>query len=82
MINLGGYFHSKKLSLISTQVSNIPKYLSNKHDYKSRLKLAIKALSDNKLLKLVNTESHFNNIENDYISIINNPDSIMHAIKY
>ena len=82
MINLGGNFHSKRLSLISTQVSNIPKYLSNKHNYKSRLKLAIKALSDNKLLKLVNTESHFNNLENDYISIINNSDSIMHAIKY
>ena len=82
MINIGGNFHSKRLSLISTQVSNIPKYLSNKHNYKSRLKLAIKALSDNKLLKLVNTESHFNNLENDYISIINNPDSIMHAIKY
>ena len=82
IINLGGSFHSKRLKLISTQVSNIPKYLSNKHNYKSRLKLAIKALSSNKLLKLVNTESHFNNLEEDYVSIINNPDSIMHAIKY
>ena len=82
IINLGGNFHSKRLKLISTQVSNIPKYLSNKHNYKSRLKLAIKALSSNKLLKLVNTESHFNNLEEDYVSIINNPDSIMHAIKY
>ena len=82
IINLGGSFHSKRLKLISTQVSNIPKYLSNKHNYKSRLKLAIKALSSNKLLKLVNTESHFNNLEDDYVSIINNPDSIMHAIKY
>ena len=82
IINLGGSFHSKRLKLISTQVSNIPKYLSNKHNYKSRLKLAIKALSSNKLLRLVNTESHFNNLEDDYVSIINNPDSIMHAIKY
>ena len=82
IINLGGSFHSKRLKLISTQVSNIPKYLSNKHNYKSRLKLAIKALSSNKLLKLVNTESNFSNLGNDYISIINNPDSIMHAIKY
>jgi threonine dehydrogenase-like Zn-dependent dehydrogenase len=81
-INLGGNFHSKRLKIIGSQVSNIPKYLSKKYDYKKRLNLAINALSNNQLLKLINTESDFQDLEKDYISILNNPESIMHAIKY
>ena len=42
----------------------------------------INALSNNHLLKLINTESEFKDLEKDYISILNNPESIMHAIKY
>ena len=81
-INLGGNFHSKRLKIIGSQVSNIPEYLSKKYDYKKRLNLAINALSNNHLVKLINTESDFKDLEKDYISILNNPESIMHAIKY
>ena len=81
-INLGGNFHSKRLKIIGSQVSNIPEYLSKKYDYKKRLNLAINALSNNQLLKLINTASNFKDLEKDYISILNNPESIMHAIKY
>ena len=81
-IKLGGNFHSKRLKIIGSQVSNIPRYMSKKFNYKSRLNMAIDALSNDKLLKLVNTESDFNKLDKNYISIINNPDSVMHAIKY
>ena len=81
-IKLGGNFHSKRLKIIGSQVSNIPGYMSKRFNYKSRLNMAINALSNNKLLKLVNTESDFNKLDKNYISIINNPDSVMHAIKY
>ena len=81
-IKLGGNFHSKRLKIISSQVSKIPRYMSKRFNYKTRLNMAINALSNNKLLKLVNTESNFNYLDKDYISIINNPDSVMHAIKY
>ena len=81
-IKLGGNFHSKRLKIISSQVSKIPKYMSKRFNYKTRLNMAINALSSDKLLKLVNTESNFHHLDKDYISIINNPDSIMHAIKY
>ena len=81
-IKLGGNFHSKRLKIIGSQVSNIPRYMSKRFNYKSRLNMAIDALSNNKLLKLVNTESDFNKLDKNYISIINNPDSVMHAIKY
>ncbi len=81
-IKLGGNFHSKRLKIISSQVSKIPRYMSKRFNNKSRLNMAINALSNNKLLKLVNTESNFYYLDKDYISIINNPDSIMHAINY
>jgi len=81
-IKLGGNFHSKRLKIIGSQVSNIPRYMSKRFNYKSRLNMAINALSNDKLLKLVNTESDFNKLDKNYISIINNPDSVMHAIKY
>ena len=44
------------------------------------MNLAINALSNNQLLKLINTESDFQDLEKDYISILNNPESIRHAI--
>ena len=81
-ISLGGYFHSKRLKIISSQVSNIPKFMKDKYDYKTRLDIAIRALADDKLIKLINHESKFNNINKEYISILNDPNTLMHAIKY
>ena len=81
-ISLGGYFHSKRLKIISSQVSNIPKLMKKSYDYKKRLKIAIRALSNNHLIKLINNECDFEDIEKKYISILNDPNTIMHAIKY
>ena len=52
------------------------------HTYKSRLKIAIDSLSDDKLMCLINSTSKFENLEKDYISILNNKNIIMHAVKY
>ena len=81
-LNLGNDFHSKRLKIISSQVSNIPPHMKKKHTYKSRLKIAIDSLSDDKLMCLINSKSKFENLEKDYISILNNKNIIMHAIKY
>ena len=81
-LNLGNEFHSKRLKLISSQVSNIPLHMQKKHNYKSRLKLAINALNEDKLLLLINSTSKFENLEKDYISILNDKNIIIHAIKY
>ena len=67
---------------ISSQVSNIPLHMKKKQTYKSRLKIAIDSLSDDKLMCLINSTSKFENLEKDYISILNNKNIIMHAIKY
>ena len=81
-LNLGNEFHSKRLRIISSQVSNIPLHMQKKHNYKSRLKIAIDALTDEKLLLLINSTSKFENLEKDYISILNDKNIIIHAIKY
>ena len=82
LINLGGHFHSKRLKIISSQVSQIPIHLKNKYDFNKRLKLAINALKNDKLKKLITSESTFFNLEKDYCKIINNKNTIMHLIKY
>ena len=81
-INLGNDFHSKRLKIISSQVSNLPAHIQKKHNYKSRLKIAIDALSSDKVMALINSNSNFKNLESDYISILNNENIIIHAIKY
>ena len=81
-LNLGNEFHSKRLKIISSQVSNIPAHMKKKHNYKSRLKVAIDALSNNEVMTLINSNSKFKNLEKDYISILNNENIIIHSIKY
>ena len=81
-LSLGNEFHSKRLKIISSQVSNIPAHMKKKHNYKTRLKIAIDALSNDLIMSLVNSNSKFENLEKDYISILNNENIIMHGIKY
>ena len=81
-LSLGNEFHSKRLKIISSQVSNIPAHMKKKHNYKTRLKIAIDALSNDLIMSLVNSNSNFENLEKDYISILNNENIIMHGIKY
>ena len=81
-LTLGNYFHSRRLKLISSQVSHIPNHMKNKYDYKKRLKLAINSLKDKKLEKIITSESNFFNLESDYFKILNNKNIIMHLIKY
>ena len=56
--------------------------MQKKHNYKSRLKLAINALNEDRLMVLINSTSKFENLEKDYISILNDKNIIIHAIKY
>ncbi len=81
-ISLGGYFHSKRLKIISSQVSKIPKHMNKKYNFDMRLKLAIKSLKNSKLEKLITSESNFFDLEKDYYKILKNKDTIMHLIKY
>ena len=81
-LNLGNEFHSKRLKIISSQVSNIPIHMQKKQNYRSRLKIAIDALSNDKIILLINSNNKFKNLDKDYISILNNENIIIHAVKY
>ena len=56
---LGEHFHSHRLTLQSSQVSNIPPSHSPQWDHKKRLELALKLLMDNALDILIAGESPF-----------------------
>jgi threonine dehydrogenase-like Zn-dependent dehydrogenase len=81
-INLGKEFHYKRLSIISSQVSVIPKMMRENHSYSSRKELAFKYLEDKSYDDLIShiipfeeTPSFFDklrkgNLENGLIWII------------
>ena len=81
-IYLGNEFHSKRIKIISSQVSNIPLHMKSKYNYKSRLKIAIDALSNNKIMVLINSFSKFSTLDKEYISILKDQNIIMHSVEY
>ena len=81
-IYLGNEFHSKRIKIISSQVSNIPLHMKGKYSYKSRLKIAIDALSNNKIMILINSFSKFSTLDKEYISILKDQNIIMHSVEY
>ena len=81
-INLGNEFHSKRIKIISSQVSNIPLHMKSKYNYKSRLKIAIDALSSSKIMILINSFSKFSTLDKEYISILKDQNIIMHSVEY
>ena len=81
-INLGNEFHSKRIKIISSQVSNIPLHMKKKYNYKSRLKIAIDALSNSKIMILINSFSKFSTLDKEYISILKDKNIIMHSVEY
>lgn len=73
-INLGGKFHMLRLQIISSQVSNISTKLQAKGiNYEVRRQEVIKLLQLNILNRLRFLKIPFDQIEESYISIINNP---------
>ena len=81
-IYLGNEFHSKRIKIISSQVSNIPLHMKGRYNYKSRLKIAIDALSNSKIMILINSFSKFSTLDKEYISILKDQNIIMHSVEY
>ena len=81
-IYLGNEFHSKRIKIISSQVSNIPLHMKGRYNYKSRLKIAIDALSNSEIMILINSFSKFSTLDKEYISILKDQNIIMHSVEY
>lgn len=81
-IALGGAFHSKRLSLISSQVGRIPAARGARWTFARRMAKAIELLSDDRLDNLISGETAFADLATDYSRILSAQDTLCHRIRY
>lgn len=81
-IPLGESFHSRRLRLVSSQVGNLPSHKLPRWNHKRRMSMALDLLRDPKLEALISGETVFEKLPENYASILNNPDTLCHRIRY
>ena len=81
-LSLGGTFHSKRLSLISSQVGAIPPSRQARWSYSRRLAKALELLCDDRLDALISGETDFHDIVEAYPNILQDPGTLCHRIRY
>lgn len=79
---LGGRFHSQRLRLISSQVGALPPERLPRWDYRRRLAKALDMLTDPRLDVLISGESDFADMPRDYATILADPATLCHRIRY
>lgn len=81
-ISLGGSFHSKRLSLVSSQVGSIPASRRARWSYARRMAKALDLLLDVKLDRLISGETTFSELPAAYARILSTQDTLCHRIRY
>ncbi|SHM34067.1 zinc-dependent alcohol dehydrogenase [Roseibium suaedae] len=81
-LSLGGAFHVRRLSLISSQVGNLPARQRARWDYSRRMDKALSLLSDPRLDALVSGETLFEDLPGAYGRILMDPATLCHRIRY
>jgi 2-desacetyl-2-hydroxyethyl bacteriochlorophyllide A dehydrogenase len=81
-LSLGGPFHARRLSIISSQVGAIPPLQRARWTFSRRLKKALDLLMDDRLDALISAETAFADISNAYPEIVSNPETLCHRIRY
>lgn len=81
-VPLGAAFHPKRLQLISSQVGHIAPNMRPRHDYASRLQLAMQLLDNPILDELINVETPFTALEKSYTELLNNPETLAACVSY
>ncbi|MFQ6550570.1 zinc-dependent alcohol dehydrogenase [Aestuariibius sp. 2305UL40-4] len=81
-VPLGGRFHQRRLKIISSQVGRIPAHRAARWTFARRLTKALGLLADPKLDALIATESDFFDLANDYGTILANPSTLCHRVRY
>lgn len=81
-LRLGGAFHARRLSIISSQVGSVAAGRRARWSLARRLRKALELLSDERLDALISGETSFADIAEAYPGIIASPDTLCHRIRY
>ncbi len=81
-IPLGGAFHSRRLSLVSSQVGGIPAARRARWTYARRMAKALELLLDTRLDRLISGETAFSELPDAYARILSSQDTLCHRIRY
>lgn len=81
-IPLGGAFHTKRLSIVSSQVAALPPGRRARWDTHRRMAKALELLADDRLDHLISGETPFETIAADYAEIIGSGATLCHRIRY
>jgi len=81
-ISLGREFHSKRLSIVSSQVGGISAGRRARWDFARRMRKALDLLCDDKLDALISGETLFPSIAETYPDILASPETLCHRIRY
>lgn len=81
-IPLGGAFHSRRLSLVSSQVGSIPAMRRARWTYARRMAKALELLFDPRLDRLISGETAFAELPDAYARILSAQDTLCHRIHY
>ncbi|NDW05725.1 zinc-dependent alcohol dehydrogenase [Jiella pacifica] len=81
-IPLGGAFHSRRLSLVASQVGSVPASRAGRWTNRRRLETALRLLADPRLDALFSAETGFAELAVRYVDILADPATLCHRIRY
>lgn len=79
---LGGPFHARRISIVSSQVGTIPPGQRARWSFSRRMQKGLSLLSDDRLEALISGETSFCDLEEAYPAIISDPATLCHRICY
>ncbi|WP_060604391.1 zinc-dependent alcohol dehydrogenase [Aureimonas altamirensis] len=81
-LRLGGAFHSRRLTIASSQVGAVCPSRAPRWPSRRRLETALALLADARLDCLVAGESAFDSLDVDYAGILADPSTLCHCVRY
>lgn len=81
-VPLGGAFHSRRLSLVASQVGSVPPARRARWTNRRRMESALQLLADDRIEALISGESRFADLEAAYADILSAPGTLCHRIRY
>lgn len=81
-VALGGAFHSRRLSIVASQVGCVPPRRATLWTARRRLEMALDLLRDDRLDSLISGETDFEDLPSAYAGILGDSATLCHRIRY